>query len=244
MELTHNLVIDIGNTRAKAAIFIHNKLIERLEFANNDFGVVDKLIDTYQPTKSIVCNVFIESDELTHLLKTKTQYTQLTSDLPVPFHNLYSTPLTLGMDRVASVAGAISFFDNTTCLIIDLGTCVTYDIVTANRNYLGGSISPGLQMRLNALNHFTQKLPLFDYEPIHSFIGNSTQTSMLSGVYYGLLGEINEMITLYEQQFGNIQVLLCGGDAGEFDKHTKKSIFAAPDLVLYGLHKILQYNAK
>jgi type III pantothenate kinase len=237
------LVVDIGNTRAKAGIFHLNELVEKVLFTINDADPLRGLIQKYAPTHSLLCSVGAEPAEIIELLKQRTSFFQLTHHLQVPFFIDYQTPHTLGMDRVAAVAGAQHFFPVQPCLVIDMGTCVTYDFITADYHYLGGAISPGLTMRLRAMHEQTKRLPLIEAEEIHEFIGKSTKDSMLSGAFFGLLGEINDTIARYEERFGNIQVLLCGGDASLFDKQTKKSIFAAPDLVLFGLHKILQFHA-
>lgn len=243
MALTRNIVVDIGNTRGKAAVFEGAVLLEKITFTGEDIQAIDKLLAQYAPSYSLLSSVGMKADNIMDRLKKQTTFFELLPALTVPFQNLYATPHTLGMDRVAGVAGAMHFFAGQHCLVMDMGTCVTYDFVSASGDYLGGAISPGLHMRLKAMSHYTQRLPLLDFEKPASFIGNSTQSSMLSGVYYGLLGEINETILRYEEQFGEVQVILCGGDAELFDKHTKKSIFAAPDLVLYGLNNILDYNA-
>jgi type III pantothenate kinase len=162
----------------------------------------------------------------------------------VPFFIDYGTPQTLGMDRVAAVAGALYHFPGQASLVIDMGTCVTYDFINKEGHYLGGAISPGLKMRLRAMHDYTQKLPLAELSDApEEFIGSSTVACLQSGAYFGLLGEINDTVERYEGRFGTLNVLLCGGDTPLFDKHTKKSIFAAPDLVLFGLHKILQLHA-
>jgi type III pantothenate kinase len=243
MVLTKTVVVDIGNTRNKAAVFEGDTFTEKLVFDSLNLEPLTELITKYQPVTSLVSSVGVDALAVTQLLKQHTKCYELSSSLEVPFKNLYATPQTLGMDRMAAVAGAMHFFVAKNCLVIDAGTCVTYDFITANAEYLGGAISPGLMMRLKAMAHFTQRLPEVTFELPQTYIGNSTQNSMLSGAYFGLLGEINDTITRYEEQFGEVQVLLCGGDTGLFDKHTKKSIFAAPDLVLYGLNKILLHNA-
>jgi type III pantothenate kinase len=243
MEIAVNLVLDMGNTRSKVAVFEGNQLKGQWVFDPTNLNQLDELLETYQPTASIMSSVGEPHDSIKTRLKQHTCFFELTHQLPLPFTNLYQSPETLGMDRIAGVAGALHFFKSTNCLVIDMGTCVTYDFMGADKKYWGGAIAPGLNMRLIAMSQFTKRLPLVPFEMPESFIGNTTQSAMLSGVYYGLLGEINQMIERYDEQFGSIKVMICGGDAPLFDKHTKKSIFAAPDLVLYGLNKLLQYNA-
>jgi type III pantothenate kinase len=243
MDIKYTLVVDIGNTKAKAAIFQQDDLVQKVSFEAHDAEKLNNLIQMYAPTHSLLCSVGEEPENIIALLKANTTYFQLTHHLQVPFFIDYQTPETLGMDRVAAVAGAQHFFLTQPCLVIDMGTCVTYDFLTADYHYLGGAISPGFNMRLRAMHEQTQRLPLLEVGPVDDFVGKTTKESMLSGAFFGLLGEINDTIARYEERFGEIRVLLCGGDAPLFDKHTKKSIFAAPDLVLFGLHKILQLHA-
>lgn len=242
--MKRGLVVDLGNTRWKAAVFEDGVLLSnKVVFTEDNPEPLQILLKTWKPSHSILGSVAGDSDALKALLQQYTSLISLSPQLIFPFINEYATPQTLGMDRVAGVAGAQTLFPAQNCLVIDAGTCITFDFITASNRYLGGAISPGLQMRLKAMHAFTQKLPDLQFEQPVNFIGDSTRNSMLSGAYFGLLGEINDTIVRYEEQFGEVQVLLCGGDAALFDKRTKKSIFAAPDLVLHGLFKILQLNA-
>jgi type III pantothenate kinase len=244
MVVNKGLVVDVGNTRIKAAVFGNGGMLSEVSFfEGTDSGMLNHMLAAYRPDHSLVSAVGTIPEGLLPLLQQHTQVVVLSYQLVFPFVNEYATPHSLGMDRAAGVAGAVSLFPHKNCLVIDAGTCVTFDFVTDDGRYLGGAISPGLRMRLRAMHAFTQKLPEVAFELPRHFIGTSTQTSLLSGAYFGLLGEINDTIQRYEEQFGEVQVILCGGDAGMFDKRTKKSIFAAPDLVLHGLFKILQLNA-
>jgi type III pantothenate kinase len=238
----NTLTIDIGNTKIKAGIFSANVLQEIFVYDRKQVGQFEHLIPKYGITQSILCNVGEEEAELENLLAMQTHFHKLSGQSALPFSSAYKTPQTLGMDRVAAVAGALHFFDRAHCLVIDAGTCITFDFITSDHRYLGGAISPGLQMRLNAMHHFTHKLPLLPFAPVDDFTGNTTETAMLSGAYFGMLGEINETISRYEERHGTIQVITCGGDSVLFDKHIKRNIFAAPYLVLYGLNKILSLN--
>ncbi|MES2560253.1 MAG: type III pantothenate kinase [Bacteroidota bacterium] len=238
------LVVDAGNTRLKAAVYEEGVLVsDVVVFSYDNHLPLQTLLETEHPTHTLLSSVTNHPEALLYLLNRYTKTIILSTDVLFPFKNEYATPQTLGMDRAAGIAGALQLFPDQNCLVIDAGTCVTFDFVTSDNRYLGGAISPGLNMRLQAMHTFTQKLPELRFEEPSNYIGDSTKGSMLSGAYFGLLGEINDTIARYEEQFGEVQVILCGGDGVLFDKRTKKSIFAAPDLVLHGLYKILQLNA-
>lgn len=241
--MKNKIVVDVGNTSAKAAVFEGENLVQSIRFSTTDIQPLKALLAEYKPTQSLLCSVAGDPVSCIQLLEQYTNYKRLSPELTWPFSSAYLTPQTLGMDRVAGVAGALVFFPNSSSLVIDAGTCVTYDIITHQGVHLGGVITPGLQMRLNAMHHFTQKLPQLTFEHSNEAIGRSTNEAMLSGTYFGMLNEINGFIERYEADYGPLEVLICGGDAYLFDKHMKKDIFAAPDLVLFGLNKILEINA-
>jgi type III pantothenate kinase len=174
---------------------------------------------------------------------------------PVPITNLYASKETLGLDRLAAVCGAWSIFPGKNILSIDMGTCITYDFLTNKDEYLGGAISPGLQMRFKAMHTFTAKLPLIESQAqmeeqhigIHNFenlIGRNTLDSMRAGAIRGMLLEINGFIESYQRIYPDLQCLICGGDAALFDTEHKNSIFARADLVAEGLNTILNYNVQ
>ena len=156
------------------------------------------------------------------------------------------SPQTLGKDRIAAVIGAQSLLPAKNLLVIDAGSCITYDFLTGDRHYLGGAISPGVQMRLRSMNNYTNKLPLLSWEGVErpQSIGRTTITSMLSGVINGIIGEMKSFIFEYEQQYERLKIVLTGGDSIFFEKELKNGIFADPNLVLKGLNEILIYNNK
>jgi type III pantothenate kinase len=160
----------------------------------------------------------------------------------LPFQNNYLTPNTLGLDRIALIAAATNLNHDSNLLIISLGTCVTYEFLNRKLKYLGGAISPGLEMRLQAMNTFTAKLPLLTFKEPKDFNGNSTESCMQSGAFFGLLAEIKNKIELYESKYGETEIVLSGGNCFLFEKHLKKALFAHPYLTLFGLNKILTYN--
>jgi type III pantothenate kinase len=161
---------------------------------------------------------------------------------PVPLTIDYKTPETLGRDRIALVAGAAAMYPGKNVLAIDAGSCITYDLVTSAGHYLGGAISPGIDMRLKALNTFTGKLPLVQQQDFYRLIGNTTTTSILSGVINGTVEEVKGIIGHYRSEFENLKVILTGGGQEFLLNKIKSDIFAVPDLLLMGLNKILDHN--
>lgn len=173
----------------------------------------------------------------------ETKVLELNSTTKLPFQVAYQTPETLGRDRLAAVAGAYALFPKAHCLVIDAGTCITYDLLNAQGIYLGGNISPGWQMRLDAMHHFTAKLPRPAASAPAKWIGDSTESALLNGALQGLLWEIEGYIRQSTADFASINVILTGGDADFFAKKLKSKIFVNQNLVLWGLNKILNYNA-
>lgn len=235
-----NLVIDSGNSAAKVGIFNHEKLIEKFTFPALE-GLEQFIFDT-KFENLIISSVKADAELIASWGNKANKHFILRKGLPLPVNNLYSTPDTLGMDRLAAVCGAHQLFPTHNCLVIDAGTCITYEFKDQTGNYHGGSISPGLNMRFKAVNTFTAKLPLVSPKAGAKLIGQSTEASIQSGVVNGLLAEIEGIIRLYKEKFPELQVILCGGDAGFFENQLKASIFASPELVLIGLNSILIYN--
>lgn len=237
-----NLCIDIGNTLLKVAIFVSdNQMIQKFTFETEQELI--EWADSLEFQNAIISSVRgNEEDILVHIPCTKKKVV-FNKELKLPIKNLYHTPETLGKDRLASAIGALVLFPKQNCLVIDAGTCITYDFITANGEYLGGAISPGMQMRFKALNHFTAKLPLIEQDGKAELIGTSTVTSIQSGVINGIRFEIEKAIEEYQQNYPDLQVILCGGDAHFFESIIKGVIFAFPDLVLFGLNHTLHHNA-
>lgn len=234
-----NLIIDFGNSNTKAALF-KDRHLDRLLSDET----LDSLAEQFRKNRVdqiCVSSVRETTQEIQEAFDRELFF--LTHSTPLPFTNLYKTPETLGLDRIAAVAGAGELFPQTHVLVIDLGTCITYDFLTSDNTYLGGSISPGLQMRFDALHKLTAGLPQVDFDPESPVIGNTTQTSITSGVLYGMQGEIQSIIEHYTSEYGRLQTILCGGGAKFFENRLKGAIFAAPELVLRGLNRILLYNA-
>jgi type III pantothenate kinase len=234
-----NLVIDIGNTLIKLAIFNGNELIQSFTEEQINEQTIDALIQKHNIKNGILSSVGATDESL---LK-KYNFLQLTHLTPLPLAINYKTPETLGLDRIAAVVGAKTIYGNTDTLVMDLGTCITYDFLTAKNEYLGGSIAPGFNMRFKALNHFTDKLPLINFNSNSlKLIGNTTESSITSGVYNGMKNEILGTINSYISQYESLKIVVTGGDINLFDLEPKNRIFADEFLVLKGLNEILNYN--
>ncbi|HEY0741380.1 MAG TPA: type III pantothenate kinase [Chryseosolibacter sp.] len=234
-----NLVVDYGNSAAKVGIFDHQTLVEKLAFSSIEG--LETFVRQSTAENMIVSSVNEDPEKILSFARAKKKFV-LTPNLPLPITNQYSTPRTLGMDRIASACGAHQLFPGEHALAIDAGTCITYEFLDNDGNYRGGGISPGLAMRFKAVHTFTAKLPLISPKQNAALIGDSTETSIQSGVVNGLIAEIEGIVARYQKEFGSVRVILCGGDTRFFENQLKASIFASPELVLIGLNSILNYN--
>lgn len=238
-----DLIIDVGNTRVKVAVFEGNKIIEKDIFSKEKIiSRIEEICKKNTISKGIISAVATLSSEKITELKKILLLKELTHETKVPFHNNYGTPKTLGVDRIALAAYATGYHTNKNTLIIDVGTCVTFDFVDKKGVYHGGAISPGVNMRYQSLNNYTSKLPLLKAVIPSDFIGNNTVNCIHSGVVNGICNEIDGVINQYKKKYGDLTVLLTGGDTIFLAKQLKNDIFANPNLVLEGLHKILIYN--
>ncbi|MCL4139469.1 UNVERIFIED_CONTAM: hypothetical protein GTU68_053334 [Idotea baltica] len=234
----------MGNSRVKLAIFDRDELIHFEAHAILQTENLASIFHKYDIQSSIISATRIEKPELLTFLKANSDFYLFDQDLPLPIRNDYDTPKTLGKDRLAAVVAGNALFPNENVLKIDGGTCITVDFIDATGCYQGGSIHPGLEMRLKALHHFTGKLPLIEYNSSPHWLGKNTKDSILAGSLAAALGEINTLIGLYKSKYGKIRILLTGGNAAFFENQFKFEIFAHPNLVLIGLNKILSFNAK
>jgi len=234
-----NIVVDYGNSSAKVGIFDHLLLKEKIVFRKED--ELKSFLQNFQADHFIISSVNTEARTVAEWTTAKKKFI-LHHTLPLPVQNLYATPQTLGVDRIAGICGAQQLYPATNCLVIDAGTCITYDFLDSEGRYLGGSISPGLKMRFEAMHTFTARLPLVHATENPPLTGNSTETCMQSGAIHGLTEEIDGIIRRYSENFSGLKVILCGGDTAFFENRLKAAIFAVPELVLSGLNSILLYN--
>ncbi|MCD8740592.1 type III pantothenate kinase [Mucilaginibacter roseus] len=244
-----NLVIDIGNTLTKVAVFEQQQLLETGHYADADTALFDELLSKYNVDKAIISSVKKDTPYWLAVLSTRVTVVHFTASMAKHITNHYLTPHTLGLDRVAAVNGAVNLFPRRNSLVIDGGTTITYDWVDGGGNYFGGSISPGLNTRYKALNHYTSGLPLVEADGSFEMdYGNSTQTAIQSGVQNGLKYELAGFIETYSKKDKQLNIILTGGDSDFFDTLLKNSIFAPqiniePNLVLIGLNAaLLQHN--
>jgi len=234
--------IDSGNTRIKLGTFEKDRLIDIKHVNHSNAETVLSIIHEFQPSHVVISDVSGKLHAFIVQLKNDFPCIVLEAGMSFPIEINYDTPTTLGVDRVAVSIGAKMLFPENACLVFDCGTCLTIDYTDSNNCYQGGSISPGYNMRINAMHHFTGKLPNTPATKPEYFIGKSTIACMQSGAFYGMLDEINAAITRYKEHFGDMQVLICGGDAELFAKHIKNNIFAAPELIHFGLYQIAKHH--
>lgn len=239
-----NLIIDIGNTSTKIAVFSNGKLISKKRIDPKDFlETIKNILLRYKNiSKGIISSVGSLRKKDVEFIKSKIDLLELTHQLNFPFKNLYKTPKTLGVDRLALVSASVEKYSSKNVLIIDAGTCITYDFITKDNHYLGGAISPGLNTRYKSLNNLTANLPLLKPKSVKYVIGNSTTQSIHSGVVNGVLFEIDGVIDDYKEKFTDLTVILTGGDCISLSKQLKNSIFANSNFLLEGLNYIVEYN--
>ncbi len=237
------LIIDIGNTFTKLAVFNNDNELyaERTTLLQTE--ILQNLYNRFPKIESsIISSVRNYPHELNTWLKTRFYHITLNPQTPLPFYNKYATPETLGKDRVAAAAAAIKIFPGQNVLVVDAGTSITYDLITARKEYLGGGISPGIQMRFKALHTFTDRLPLIENVEAAPLTGINTKDSISSGVLNGVLYEVDGFISSYSEQYKPLKIIISGGDYKYFDKKLKNSIFATPNIVMQGLMEILKFN--
>ncbi|GGI28163.1 type III pantothenate kinase [Pedobacter mendelii] len=241
----HNLSIDIGNTSTKVAIFEGKEIVHYQRLSKiTDNDLID-LIEKFSIKKSIISTVDEEIISLENLLKSKTTYVRFSALLSNGVQNKYKTPSTLGLDRWAGILGANAIFRTKACLVIDAGTCITYDLLNAKSEYFGGSISPGITMRFKAVHEFTGRLPLVNWDAENNIPnGIDTVSAIKNGVLQGVKNEIEGFIALNNIKESALKVIITGGDADFLFKQLQNSIFAPqiikdPYLVLKGLNEAI-----
>jgi type III pantothenate kinase len=239
-----NLIIDVGNTNVKLAVFQSNEIVfkSRCELKSFEKEITELLKEFKFIKKAIISSVGKLKTKDVKFLEQHIELLILDVNSQLPFTNNYKTPKTLGVDRIALVCASVEKYPECNVLIIDAGTCITYDFITDENIYLGGAISPGIKMRYKSLNNLTANLPLLDTKAPKSIIGNSSKESIHSGVINGVLMEIDGAIQKYKEKYKDLTVILTGGDTDFLSKRLKSSIFANSNFLLEGLNFILEFN--
>lgn len=236
------LCFDFGNTRLKCGVFINSDFAEEVILPNDSVAEVENLIQRYQPQRSILSSVIEHNPAFEEVLAEKTSFHKLSYSSKLPVTTPVGKPHTIGADRLALVVAAVNLYPHQHNLIIGLGTCITYNFVNKYHQFIGGSISPGLEMRFKSLEYYTAKLPHVEPDWNFPLLGYDTKTNIQSGVIAGMAKEIDGIIDLYKDKYTNFNVHLTGGDVAYFGTLLKNKIFAEPSLVYKGLYAISQYN--
>jgi type III pantothenate kinase len=241
-----NLVIDIGNTRTKFSVFNRGEVLISVPVDEFLSEHIDVLQNEHPELKHVILSAVKDySPKLKTALQNKfKQFIELSANTPLPIEICYKTPETLGKDRIAATVGGFDLYPDTNLLIIDAGTAITYDILNDKHQFLGGNISPGIEMRYKALHQFTGKLPLVSQQKFDKLYGSTTEEAILAGVQHGVVFEVDKAIETFKEFYTNLKVIITGGDADFFDKKLKNSFFVNFNLTALGLNRILEYNGE
>lgn len=236
------LCFDFGNTRKKFGVFDGDEYVDRIHIPDDNPETIRRVLDEYKPARTLLSSVIHHNPEAEKIFRENSDFLLVGPGLKYPFTVPISKPETMGADRLAIAAFAVTHFPGQNNLVIALGSCITYNFINKYSVFLGGSISPGMEMRFKSMHDWTALLPLVKPNWEFPLIGYDTRTNLLSGVMLGMAGEINGIIEAYSEKFGNFNVLLTGGDLANFARHIKYKIFADPALILKGLYAISKFN--
>jgi type III pantothenate kinase len=240
--MTKTICFDFGNTRLKAAIFENEHFSEEIVLPNDEIETIEKLLAVHSPQKTILSSVIDHNTGIENLLAAKTRFHKVSHLTKSNFTTPVGKPETIGADRLALSAAAVRFYPGKNNLVVALGSCITYNFINQYHAFIGGSISPGMEMRLKAMHAFTAKLPLLQKEWNFPIIGYDTKTNMLSGVIAGITYEIDGFIDEYARKYGNFNAVLTGGDTCYFAGQLKNKIFADPYFLFKGLYALSETN--
>ena len=236
------ICFDFGNTRLKAAIFNDDVFAEEIVLADDSNETIEALIEKFRPKKTILSSVINHNEGIEKILAEKSLFHKLSATTKINFTTPVGKPETIGTDRLALCAAAVHFFPKKHNLVIALGSCITYNFINQYGQFLGGGISPGMDMRFKSMNDYTAKLPLITASWNFPLIGYDTKTNMLSGVIFGMASEINGFIERYEEKYSNFNVVLTGGNSTYFASQLKKEIFADHNFLFKGLYALSELN--
>ncbi|MBL7697267.1 MAG: type III pantothenate kinase [Chitinophagaceae bacterium] len=236
------LCFDFGNTRLKCGVFDGPEFREVINLENDNTETIRDIIEKYKPAKSLLSSVTNHNPEIEGLLSRAGKFHLLDHHSKIPVTTPVGKPETIGADRLALCVAAFQMFPGMNNLVIGLGTAITYNFVNKRGEFMGGGISPGMEMRFKSLEMFTAKLPLVKKDWNFPLIGYDTRTNILSGVLMGMVKEIDGTINSYSEKYNNLNVLLTGGDSTYFAHHLKNKIFADLNLIFKGLYAISELN--
>ena len=238
-----NLVIDIGNTAVKVYLFKNNEIIKREVLSENALIQYLKLI-AIDDIRNIICSSVTKSykDQLSKIFKNSNYFDFSDNNLKIPFTNNYETKKSLGQDRIGLISSAVLKFQDQNSLVIDMGTCITYDFIDSQNIYHGGAISPGIRMRYSSFSNYTSNLPLLKFQDITKIIGANTEESLHIGINNGIVGEINQYINSLKKSYSEFNVIITGGDSIFLLNKIKNAIFADQDFLASGLNYIIKLN--
>ena len=239
-----NLIIDIGNTRTKFSVFNRGEILITVPVDEFLPQHIDLLQQEYPELQQVIISAVKDyTAELKEALISKfKRFIELNAGISLPLKNDYKTPITLGNDRIAAAVGAFDLYPGQNLLIIDAGTAITFDFVSENGHFLGGNISPGIEMRFKALHEFTGKLPKVSIENFDKLFGTTTEEAIRAGVQHGVVFEVDKTIDTFKDFYNNLKVIITGGNADFFDKKLKNSFFVHFNLIALGLNRILEHN--
>jgi len=240
--LNKTLCLDFGNTRLKAALFTDGVITDLSILKDHSVETVKTIVEQFKPQKTILSSVINHDAAIEDYFSSVTKFHKLSYHSKLPFTSPVGKPDTIGADRLALAAAAVNFHPGKNNLVIGLGTCITYNFINKNNEFMGGGISPGLEMRLRSMHDYTAKLPLVKADWNVPLIGFDTNSNILSGAVIGVAKEIDGMVDAYSEKFGNFNALLTGGDIAYLASHLKNKIFADPELIFKGLYAISEVN--
>lgn len=236
------ICFDFGNTRLKYGIFENGELTKWDTLPGQSPETINKLLDQYKPERTILSSVIHHGEEVEKILSSRSKLLTINSGIKLPFKTPVGKPQEIGADRLAIAAYACRYFPYQNNLVISVGSCITYNFINKYHYFLGGGISPGMEMRFKSMHDLTALLPMIKRNWEFPLIGYDTRTNILSGVMLGMAREISGIIEEYDKKFFNFNVLLTGGDTDNFARHIKYKIFADPGLIFKGLYAISEYN--
>lgn len=236
------LCFDFGNTRLKFAVFEDDRFIEEITLPNDELFTIERVMYVHQPQKTILSSVINHNPVIENILAAQSKFHKISHLTKANFTTPVGKPETIGADRLALSAAAVHFYPGKNNLVIGLGTCITYNFINQYHQFIGGSISPGMEMRFKAMQVFTAKLPAVQAEWNFPIIGYDTKTNMQSGVIAGIAYEMDGFIDEYAQKYGNFNVVLTGGDSAYFARRLKNRIFADSNFLFKGLYALSETN--